>query len=105
MESRDLVSVSRATFASLGLEGFRSRLGLEGYGLETLNISKKWFSKISIIQRFCLLYLQVRNKKSRKNARNLKKCNSEVMTIFFLIRQNAEILKSRVSVFVSNYKF
>ena len=35
MESRDLVSVSRLAstpvFASLGLEGFRSRLGLEGY--------------------------------------------------------------------------
>jgi len=43
--------VSRPIFASLGrgLEGFRSRLGLEGSGLETLNIAKKWFIKISII--------------------------------------------------------
>jgi len=33
MESRDLVSISRPIFASLGLnlKGFRSRLGLEGY--------------------------------------------------------------------------
>jgi len=31
MEVRDLVSVSRPNFASLGLEGFRSRLGLKGY--------------------------------------------------------------------------
>jgi len=31
MEFRDFVSVSRAIFASLGLEGFTSRLGLVGY--------------------------------------------------------------------------
>jgi len=30
MESRDLVSVSRHVFASHCLEGFKSRLGLEG---------------------------------------------------------------------------
>jgi len=30
-------------------------------GLETLNSAKKWFIKISKIQIFCLLYLQVRN--------------------------------------------
>jgi len=30
MESRDLVSVSRPVFSSLGLEGLRSCLGLEG---------------------------------------------------------------------------
>jgi len=30
-ESRDLVSVSRPVFWSLGLEGLRSRLGLEGF--------------------------------------------------------------------------
>jgi len=39
IESRDLVPVLKAT------------------GLETSNIAKKWYSKISIIQRcFCLLY-------------------------------------------------
>ena len=31
MESRDMVSVARPIFASLGLEGFRSRLGLESF--------------------------------------------------------------------------
>jgi len=30
MESRDLVSVSRSVFSSIGLECLRSRLGLEG---------------------------------------------------------------------------
>jgi len=46
--------VSRPIFASLGFE--------------TLNIAKNWQSKISIIQRFFLLYLQVRNNLTgRKN--------------------------------------
>jgi len=31
MESRDLVSISRPIFVSLGLESFRSCPGLEGY--------------------------------------------------------------------------
>jgi len=60
MESRDLVSVSRLDsrpiFASLGLglERFRSRLVSvsKAAGLETLNIAKKWYSEISIIQQF-----------------------------------------------------
>jgi len=51
MESRDFVLVSRLVsrpiFASLGLglESFKSRVGLVGFssGLETLNIAKKWF--------------------------------------------------------------
>jgi len=53
----------------LGLEGFRSRLGLVGYRsrsqaccLETLNTSTMGLSKIYVIQQiFSLLYLQVRN--------------------------------------------
>jgi len=57
MESRDLVSVSRIVsrpnFASLGLEGFRSRLGLGGYRsrsqtycFETLNITRYGLVKL-----------------------------------------------------------
>ena len=51
MESRDLVSVSRlvlrSIFSSLGLEDFRTSLGL---CLETLNIAKNWFVKIGFFQ-------------------------------------------------------
>jgi len=74
MEVRDLVSVSRPNFASLGLEGFRSRLGLKGYRSRDFEYCNKLIqcSKISIIQQ--PLYLQVRNYKTgRKNVRNLKK--------------------------------
>jgi len=76
MGSRDLVSVprlaSRPIFASLclSLEGYRSRLGLEGYrGLETLNIAKKWLSKTSIIQRF--LFIAFAGKKQPKQVGNM----------------------------------
>jgi len=58
MESRDLASVSRLVsrpiFASLVLVSKVS-------GFETLNIAKKCLIKISVIQRFFLLYLQVKN--------------------------------------------
>jgi len=57
MESRDLVLVTMAT------------------GLDTLNIAKKWLSKISIIQRFLLVAFAGKKqpKKGHKNAINLKK--------------------------------
>jgi len=44
MESRDSVSrlVWRPIFASLGLEDFRSRLGLEGYRSRDFEYCKKW---------------------------------------------------------------
>jgi len=66
--------VSRPISASLSLDGFKSRLGLEGYRLwpqtyclVTLNTATIWLSKTSLIQplrswnAFSLLYLQVRN--------------------------------------------
>jgi len=54
-------------------------------GLKTLNIRKKWFIKISIIQRYfvCFICMQETTKTRWKNARNLKKYKSEVMTKFF----------------------
>jgi len=54
MEPRDLVAVprrvSRPIFASLGLEGFRPHLGLEGYRSRDFEYCKEWYSKISTIQ-------------------------------------------------------
>jgi len=86
--SSDRVSkiFSRPIFASLGLEGFTSRLGLgiEDYRsrsqanfLETSNTARIWLSKTSVIQRvFSLLYLHVKNTENRsENARNSKKFN------------------------------
>jgi len=71
MEPRDL---SRDPFCKTWSQRFTSCLGLEVAGLEILNISKKWFGKISIINDFCLLYFQVRNNQNlSENARNLKK--------------------------------
>ena len=54
-------------------------------GLETLNIAKKWFIKIFTIQLFfiCCIFRQETTKIRRKNARNLKKFYSEVITTFF----------------------
>jgi len=51
-------------------------------GLMTLNIIKKWLSKTSIIQRVfaCCIFRLETTKTGRKNARNLKKFNFEVMT-------------------------
>jgi len=69
-------------------------------GLETLNIAKKWYSKISIIQQ--ILFVVFAGKKQpkpvRKNARSLKNIQLRSNDIFLKIRQNAQILKSRVSV-------
>jgi len=68
--------VSRPILASIGLEGFRSRLGLghkgyrsrsQAYCLETLNIAIIWLGKTSVIQRaFSLLYLHFACKKQPK---------------------------------------
>ena len=57
MESGDLVLVSMAT------------------GLETLNIAKKWLSKIYLFQRFLFVAFADKKqpKKGQKNAINLKK--------------------------------
>jgi len=70
MESRDLVSLSRPIFASLGLEGS---------GFENLHIAKKLFIKISIIQIFLFVVFagKKKTKSCRKNARKLKKFKSE----------------------------
>ena len=57
MESRDLVSLSRPIFASLGLEGS---------GFENLHIAKKLFIKISIIQIF--LFVVFAGKKKPNHA-------------------------------------
>jgi len=55
---------------------------------------------------FCMLYLHVNTTKPcRKNERNLKKIEVRSDHVFFfLFRQNAQILQSRVSVSVSNLK-
>ena len=51
-----LVSISKAT------------------GLETLNIVKNWYNKISTTQQILFVYLQLRNNQNQsENARNLKK--------------------------------
>ena len=71
-------------------------------GLETLNIAKKWFIKVCIIQRF--LFVVFVGKKQPKHVRKMpeiwKKFKSEVMMTFFLFQQNTQILKSRVSEFL-----
>jgi len=56
MESRGLVLVSMAT------------------GLETLNIAKKWLSKISVFQRFLFVAFAGKKQpqKGQRNAINLK---------------------------------
>jgi len=73
MESWDLVSrlVSRPIFASLGLVGFRSLSVSKATGLETLNITKKWFSKFLIFQRF--LFVVFAGKNHRKQVGKLQK--------------------------------
>ena len=68
MESRDLVLVSMAT------------------GLETLDIAKKWLSKISIFQRFLFVAFagkKTTTKRSEKCHKFEKKFNFEVKTIFY----------------------
>jgi len=43
------------------VSGLVSVLVSKATGLETLNIAKKWFSKICIFKQFLFVYLQVRN--------------------------------------------
>ena len=84
-ESRHLVSVStrvsRPICGSLGLEGIRSRIGLEGYRfrshaycLETLNTATIWRRKTSVIQRVfvCFICKFKTTKGGRKITRNSK---------------------------------
>jgi len=77
MESRNLVSVSRPIIASLGLEGFRSRLGLEGCRPRDWILQRNSIAKFLQFTIYCLLYLQVRNNQNNSdNARSLKlHCN------------------------------
>jgi len=88
MDSRD--SASRPLFASLGLESFRSRLGLEDCGsrpqvycLRLLILRRYGLRKFQ--RAFCLLYLQVRNNQSReeKCQKFEKKIQLEVVMTFF----------------------
>ena len=104
MESPDLVSVSRRVsrpiFASLGL-------GLEGFRSRDFEYCKEMFcSNFYNSTIFCLLYLQeIQPKHVAKMPEIWRIFKSEVMTIFFQkIWQNAQSLKSRVSVWVSNFK-
>jgi len=63
MESRDLVSVSRPVFWSLGLEGLRSRFGLEGFRSRALRLETlhrlffmkfcKEFLKKTVLKNYC----------------------------------------------------
>jgi len=66
MESRGLVSVSSPIFASLGLKGFRSRIGLDGYR------SREFENRNEMVQQFFynstilyLLLLKVGNNQNR----------------------------------------
>jgi len=94
MESRDLVSVARPFF-----------LGLEGYRSPDFDTAKKWFSKISIIQRF--LFVVFGGKKQPKQVRKMpeiwKRFKLEVMTtVFFLILAksiNFQVSSLRLEIF------
>ena len=83
MESRDLVSVSRPILRVSVLVSKDSGLVSVSKvsGLETLNIAKKCFIKIFIIQTFMFVVFsgkkQPKHVGKRKNARNLKKFKSE----------------------------
>jgi len=65
--------------------------------LETLNVAKKWFSKVPIIKRF--LFVVFSGKKQQKHVGKMpeirKKFTSEAITTFLKMRRNAQILKSR----------
>jgi len=90
MESRDLVSARVAVSVS------------KVSGLETLNIAKKWFIKISIIQRFLLaVFAGKNNQNTSEKCQKLEKNSSQKWWRHFF-RQYSQILKSRVS--VSNFK-
>ena len=105
MESRDSSRDPFFARLGLGLEGFKSRLGLEDFRYGDLNIAKKWFIKISMIQRFfaCCICRWETTKTLRKIARNLRKFQVRSDDNSFLTNwQNAQILKSWVS--ASNFK-
>ena len=63
VESRDLVSVSRPVFLSLGLERLRSRLGLERsrsrvLDLEVLGLKWKWtFAVFGRLHKFRMIFI------------------------------------------------
>ena len=101
MESRDLVvSVWKVS-------GLVSVLVSKVSDLEIINIAKKRFIKISIIQRF--VFVVFAGKKQAKHVGKMleicKKCKSEVVKTFKkkTLRQNVQILKSQVSVLVSEF--
>ena len=105
MESQDLVSVSRRASRPVLQVLVSNVSGLVSVskvsGLETLNITNKWFITISIIQRFSFVVFA--GKKQPKHVGRMpeiwKKFKSEVMTKFFQnFLQNGQIVKSRVSV-------
>ena len=82
MESRDLVSVSRqdrdletSPRWDKSRDPFLRVSVSKVSGLETLNIAKKWFVKISIIQRFVFVVYASKKQQKHvgKNARDLKK--------------------------------
>lgn len=90
-------------FASVSLDGFRSRLGLESnrsrsqaYYLDTLNTPDIWLGKASeILLVFCLLYLQMRIKRNRqKNTRSSKNLQLGFGDNIFLINFRKIIGKS-----------
>jgi len=98
MESRDWVSilrlVSRPSFSSLGLEGFRSRLGFTLAGYRSWSqpiVLRLWISEINGLVKHlhfnkvfvCCICRERTTKTVRQNPRNLKKLNLEVMKTFF----------------------
>ena len=74
MESRDLFSV-----VNLGLEGFRSRFGLEGFRFRDFEYCKVIvYKNLDYSNIFSLLYLQVRNNQNTsKKCQNFEKNSSE----------------------------
>ena len=86
-ESRDLVSVSRSMFASLGLslDGFRSRLGLEGFRSRDFEYCKEMVYQNSCNSKIfvCCISSKKQPKHVGKMPEIWKKFRSEVMTTFF----------------------
>jgi len=95
MESRDS---SRDPFLRVSVSKVSGLVSVsKAARLETLNVAKKWFSKVPIIKRF--LFVVFSGKKQQKHVGKMpeirKKFTSEVITTFLKMRQNAQILKSR----------
>jgi len=66
--------VSRSIFASLGLEGFKSRLGLECFRSRDFEHCKEIvYQNLYNSTIFCLLYLQVKTAKTRRKMPEIKK--------------------------------